>query len=407
MYLRLCLAWAVIVCAFPVPVQAAEEGQSRRIEEVIVTAERKESTVSDTSISITAFTGEMLEDFGIRNQEDLQNYIPAAVIEPYDMAVRGVGRNFRSLGGDPGIATYLNGVYSEDFGIASTEGGLFDIERIEVLRGPQGTLYGRNAIGGAVNFINKLPTEEFEGEARVVLGDYDLQEMYGVVSGPLIGSILQGRLTGVKRTRDGYIEDLGPGPDVNNYGDENYAIGLRFVPTEKIVVNMRANERSYRRRMGGADAAGIVSFVENGGETVRDTSTYAWGYRAVDPGIACADQFTRTPTTPATGVRGGIGCAVPGLPVVQYTNPVDGSTVNAQRIVSGVDFSGVGTIDGPNWAYGADPNKVPMLGFKNLEGSDLVTATNGQQDEFFDHQALSLDATWDIAENFSIKYILG
>ena len=137
----------------------------RQIEEVVVTAERKESTVSDTSISITAFTGQMLEDFGIRNQEDLQKFIPAAVIEPYDMAIRGVGRNFRALGGDPGIATYLNGVYSEDFGIASTEGGLFDIERIEVLRGPQGTLYGRNAIGGAVNFINKLPTNEFEGDS--------------------------------------------------------------------------------------------------------------------------------------------------------------------------------------------------------------------------------------------------
>src|SRR3954467_1493590 len=89
----------------------AAAGDRRQIEEVVVTAERKESTVSDTSISITAFTGQMLEDFGIRNQEDLQKFIPAAVIEPYDMAIRGVGRNFRALGGDPGIATYLNGVY--------------------------------------------------------------------------------------------------------------------------------------------------------------------------------------------------------------------------------------------------------------------------------------------------------
>ena len=92
------------------------ESTSRQIEEVVVTAERRESTVSDTSISITAFTGEFLEDFGIRNQEDLQNFIPATIIEPYDMSIRGVGRNFRSLGGDPGVATYLNGVYSEDFG---------------------------------------------------------------------------------------------------------------------------------------------------------------------------------------------------------------------------------------------------------------------------------------------------
>ena len=90
----------------------AADDDRRQIEEIVVTAERRESTISDTSISITAFTGEFLEDFGIRNQEDLQNMVPAAVIEPYDMAIRGVGRNFRSLGGDPGIATYLNGVYS-------------------------------------------------------------------------------------------------------------------------------------------------------------------------------------------------------------------------------------------------------------------------------------------------------
>ncbi|MFT5014371.1 MAG: outer membrane receptor protein involved in Fe transport, partial [Dinoroseobacter sp.] len=78
--------------AIPSTVQAAD---SRRIEEVVVTAERKESSVQDTSISITAFTSEMMDDFGIRNQSDLQNLVPATTIQPYDSAVRGVGRNFR------------------------------------------------------------------------------------------------------------------------------------------------------------------------------------------------------------------------------------------------------------------------------------------------------------------------
>src|SRR4029450_1515028 len=118
-----------LTATFVAPAASAEEAggasDRRQIEEVVVTAERKESTVSDTSISITAFTGQMLEDFGIRNQEDLQKYIPAAVIEPYDMAIRGIGRNFRALGGDPGIGTYLNGGFSEEFGISSTSGGLF------------------------------------------------------------------------------------------------------------------------------------------------------------------------------------------------------------------------------------------------------------------------------------------
>ena len=103
------------------------------------------------------------------------------------------------MGGDPGIATYQNGVYSEDFGIASTEGGLFDVERIEFLRGPQGTLYGRNAIGGAVNFINKKPTDEFYGEFRSLVGNFNLLEVYGVVSGPLIEDVLSARFVGMNR----------------------------------------------------------------------------------------------------------------------------------------------------------------------------------------------------------------
>ncbi|MCS5582845.1 MAG: TonB-dependent receptor plug domain-containing protein, partial [Pseudomonadales bacterium] len=184
--------WFIITATllfFPVS-NSAFGAEGRQIEEIIVTAERREASISDTSISITAFTAEAIEEFGIRNQEDLQAMVPAAVIEPYDMAIRGVGRNFRSLGGDPGIATYQNGVYSEDFGIASTEGGLFDVERIEFLRGPQGTLYGRNAIGGAVNFINKKPTDEFYGEFRTLVGNFNLLEVYGVVSGPLIEDVL-------------------------------------------------------------------------------------------------------------------------------------------------------------------------------------------------------------------------
>mgnify|MGYP002527333701 FL=1 len=99
-----------------------------------------------------SFTAQAIEDFGIRNQEDLQAMVPAAVIEPYDMAIRGVGRNFRSLGGDPGIATYQNGVYSEDFGIASTEGGLFDVERIEFLRGPQSLMIWYHQSSGLYSF---------------------------------------------------------------------------------------------------------------------------------------------------------------------------------------------------------------------------------------------------------------
>ena len=98
-----------------------------------------ESTVSDTSISITALGTEMIEDLGIQSADEFVNFIPATTRDSYDIRIRGVGRNFRALGGDTGVATYYNGVYSEDALIALTENALFDVERIEVLRGPQGT----------------------------------------------------------------------------------------------------------------------------------------------------------------------------------------------------------------------------------------------------------------------------
>ncbi len=386
----------------------------RQIEEVVVTAERKESTVSDTSISITAFTGEMLEGFGIRNQEDLQKFIPAAVIEPYDMAIRGVGRNFRSLGGDPGIATYLNGVYSEDFGIASTEGGLFDIERIEVLRGPQGTLYGRNAIGGAVNFINKLPTNEFEGEARVVAGNYGLIEEYGVLSGPLIDNVLAARLTGTKRTRDGYIDDKSGNQNPDNYGDENYALSLRWTPTENFEFNTRGNERSYRRRMGGADAAPIVNLTENGGTpdpvtgNPRNTSSFAMGYRRVDVSTPCASLVDRTtPDCVVTAATANNAFQPGGTAVYTFADPLTGAPVTAQRVTPGVDFGLVGANQINNQAFGTDLSRQHMLGLGSIEGHDVATDTSGHQDEYFDQQANSTDIRWTINDQLSIKYIFG
>ncbi len=391
---------------------AAPEAKAdrRQIEEVVVTAERKEASISDTSISITAFTGQMLEDFGIRNAEDLQNMIPAAVIQPYDMAIRGIGRNFRNLGGDPGIATYANSVYSEDFGIASSEGGLFDIERVEVLRGPQGTLYGRNAIGGAVNFINKKPTDEFEGEAKVITGSDGLQEEYGMLSGPIIGGILDARLTGVKRVRDGAIKDLSGNQDPDNFGDENYSLALQWTPSDDITWLIRGNERSLRRRMGGADAAGIITFSENGDDhkNARDTSTYAFGFRAVDPSLPCPSQFARTAVVAAPGVRGGVGCMAPGIATHTFTNPTDGSLVTAQYAVPGVDSAkGTGTSNHPNYAYGADPSKLKVLGFDNLKGGDLTTDTNGLQNEGFDQQAGTSDISWQVNDKVTLKYIFG
>ena len=236
-----------------IPFTFAEEEESKRqIEEVIVTAERIESTVSDTSISITAVTSEMLEDLGIQSADEFVNFIPATTRDTYDIRIRGVGRNFRSLGGDPGVATYYNDVYSEDALIALTENALFDVERIEVLRGPQGTVYGRNAIGGAVNYITKRPSDETAGLLRVQLGSDANQEFYGVLSGPL--KVSQGtagyRLTVSDRERDGWQEGQFGAPDTDSVNDKNYALSIEMDPSDRLSMFMRINKRNSWRVVG-------------------------------------------------------------------------------------------------------------------------------------------------------------
>ena len=165
------------------------EDDQRRIEEVVVTAEKVEATVSDTSISITAFSEEAIEDFGIQGADELVNYLPATTRDAFDIRIRGVGRNFRALGGDPGVATYYNGIYSPDFGIAASENGLYDLARVEVLRGPQGTLYGQNTTAGAVNIISNQPGNTLQGNARVEYGRFNSWRAEAAIGGPLLDGV--------------------------------------------------------------------------------------------------------------------------------------------------------------------------------------------------------------------------
>ena len=124
-----------LLIIIPTSIFSADEEENRGgIEEITVTAEKRTSTVSDTSMSITAFDASLLEDLGMQGANDLMDQLPATTRDTYDVRIRGVGRNFRALGGDPGVATYYNGIYSPDFGIAASENYLYDVERIEVLR---------------------------------------------------------------------------------------------------------------------------------------------------------------------------------------------------------------------------------------------------------------------------------
>ncbi|MFN3239795.1 MAG: TonB-dependent receptor [Pseudomonadales bacterium] len=375
--------------AIPSTLQAAD---SRRLEEVVVTAERKESSVQDTSISITAFTSEMMDDFGIRNQSDLQNLVPATTIQPYDSAVRGVGRNFRNLGGDPGVATYMNGVYSEDL-YTATIGSFWDIERIEVLRGPQGTLYGRNAVGGAMNFLYKKPSDEFEFAAKAIVGDYDTQDAYFMVNAPLVDGVLNARLVGSSREHDGWFEERGPVGDDLDSGDEtNIALNLEWIINDNMTFNIRQNKADVDRVMGGANGAGLI--VLNGeniyGDNLRNTDRISHRLRAVDA----------TVTDPLNSAF-----VDPTQPVLNFTNPTTGANIAAQYARPGVDNTG--QIRNPLFGSANNQADCVFLDREDIKGDDICAYTNGFNSEIFDQQGTQAEFSWDISDALQFKYILG
>jgi iron complex outermembrane receptor protein len=377
--------------ALPSAVQA-DDDDARRLEEVVVTAERRESSVQDTSISITAFTSEMMDDFGIRNQSDLQNLVPATTIQPYDSAVRGVGRAFRNLGGDSGVATYMNGVYSEDL-YTATIGSFWDVERIEVLRGPQGTLYGRNAVGGAMNFLYKKPSDEFEFAAKGIVGDYNTRDAYFMVNAPLVEGVLNARLVGSSREHDGWVEEKGPiGDDLDSGDETNIALNLEWIINDNMTFNVRQNKADVDRVMGGGNGGGLV--VLNGeniyGDQLRNTTRYSHGLRAVDATVT-------DPTNQAF--------VDPTQPILNFTNPTTGANITAQYVRPGID-------DGSqrrNEFFGStiDPSDCVFLDREDIDGDDLCAYTNGQNSEIFDQQGTQAEFAWDISDAVQFKYIFG
>ena len=350
-------------------VAAEDESSTRRIEEVVVTAERVESTVSDTSISISAIGAEMLEDMGIQNANEFVNYIPATTRDAYDIRIRGVGRNFRSLGGDPGVATYYNGVYSEDSLIALTENGLFDIERIEVLRGPQGTLYGRNSIGGAINYILKKPTQTPYALVRGQFGSNSNQEFYFVGSGPITDD-LGVRVVASNRKTDPALSSVSGGPGADSVDDANTSISFAWKVSDTISVDARFNDRNSDRIIG---SSAIINEGWGSYRGTRMTDVYAQGLRLADA------------TTPGAEL---------------FTNPYTGSTAYGAINRPGVDLAP----QRPNASFG----QTPYLNSPgDLDDVRHELLTSGYNREGFDQRGSSLTINWDAREDLTVKYIHG
>ena len=234
-------------------VYAAED--TNYFEEIIVTAERTATNVMDTPMTVTAFTEDSLKRLGIQDRDKLQALVPGLQFgETHDQvgngtSLRGIGtRNAGIDHGDRSVATYVDGAYT--IGVYGTApGGGFDLERVEVARGPQGTLNGRNSVAGSINYIYKKPTQEWELDAMAQANDYSQRRVNFAVGGPIdILSNLQGgvledaklgfRVTGGVHTGDGYQKNVGLGKDTNAPDEAFYAVQLRL-QTDRFDSNLR------------------------------------------------------------------------------------------------------------------------------------------------------------------------
>jgi iron complex outermembrane receptor protein len=210
---------------------AANAASSNTIEELVVTAQKREQSLQDVPVAVSAFTSEKRDLIGVNTIADLTNFTPGLEYNAQNdrNTLRGVGRNTNVHAADGSVAQYSDGIYTS----STTEAGktpLF-VDRLEVLRGPQGTLYGRNSIGGAINIISKRPTEDWYAEVRTSLQNYNMRVIEGAVSGPTAIPGVQFR-AGANWTKqsDGWYKNSVPGfPDEGNIIDTKYVEGqLKF-----------------------------------------------------------------------------------------------------------------------------------------------------------------------------------
>lgn len=254
--------------------RSRKEINADQLEHIIVTARRREEELQKTPISVISLSADALEKRSITNVAALQNFVPNLTFAPSqnvgdaagNMFIRGIGQEDFVAGAEPGVGFYLDGVY-----VARTMGNLInliDVQRIEVLRGPQGTLYGRNTIGGAISLMSAPPTAERAATADLIVGNIGRLELRGIVNAPLTDTFFA-RVAASRVSRAGYLNRLPPpfpptgvvemnrdpeGRDESNAG----RLQLRWLASPSLTVDI-ATDASRRR---GSQSATHVDAID-------------------------------------------------------------------------------------------------------------------------------------------------
>lgn len=229
--------------------QPASAQRSGALEEVIVTAQHRQSSIQDTPISISVLSSQDIQDIGISNAGDIGVIASNVTVASALAGKTGVSFFIRGIGESESLATFdpAVGLYIDDVLISKSTGSLLDvldIERIEVLRGPQGTLYGRNTMGGAINVVTRKPIDDLEGSLKATLGNYDQRDLRGMLNVPILSrdsgvGLLAARISAATLNRDGTEDNDYHTNVVSELGTQDRTIltaQLLWEPTDRLDV---------------------------------------------------------------------------------------------------------------------------------------------------------------------------
>lgn len=226
------------------------------VEDIVVTARRFEERLQSTPVAVSAFTSEGLEASGASSLTDVTAVVPNLTMSSTgsggggasnaQIYMRGIGQSDFLVTTDPGVAVYVDGVY-----YARTTGSVFDVldlERLEVLRGPQGTLFGKNTIGGAINLISRRPSDEYGGQLQVTTGSFDRSDVRASVDVPL-SDTLRTRFSGVWQNRDGTTDRVLVGDQLGDQDQLGARAYIEWTPSDDLMFTLivdgtRANQSS-------------------------------------------------------------------------------------------------------------------------------------------------------------------
>jgi iron complex outermembrane receptor protein len=213
-YLAGCVATAIISLSHAQTLfaqEALEKGEEGKLEKIVITAQRRSQNLQEVPLAVTALSSETIEKSGIHDMTDVATRVPGLTFSAFSpgqniLSLRGASSNDDGAGTDSSVAVFVDDVYMGRVSNVNPE--LFDLERIEVLRGPQGTLFGKNTIGGAINIVSTTPnTDEFEGKVRATIGNLGLKEVGGLITGPLSEN-WAGKISFNTRKRDGWVDNV-------------------------------------------------------------------------------------------------------------------------------------------------------------------------------------------------------